>query len=125
MVLFDDVVTTARTLCQAAEAIRRNGAKDVYAGVTHGIFAPGAMERIEQSPIRELVVTDTICHSPDSIGRQCAGALGGRTAGGGGRAHPRGALAQFAVRLNARPAHGAPAAAGPGSRRDGRGARPA
>jgi len=68
VVLFDDLVTTARTLCQAAEAVRRNGAKDVYAGVTHGVFAPGAMERLEKSCIRELVVTDTIYHPPDSIG---------------------------------------------------------
>lgn len=66
VVLFDDVVTTARTLCQAAEAIRRNGGRDVYAGVTHGVFAPGALERVEQSPIRELVITDTICHPPGS-----------------------------------------------------------
>ncbi len=61
-VLFDDVVTTARTLCQAAEAIRDQGAKEIYAGVTHGVFAPGALERIGASPIRELVITDTVCH---------------------------------------------------------------
>ena len=66
VVLFDDVVTTARTLCQAAEAIHRNGGRDVYAGVTHGIFAPGALERIQQSPLKELVITDTICHPPGS-----------------------------------------------------------
>ncbi len=59
-VLFDDVVTTARTLCQAAETIRAAGSKDVYAGVTHGVFSPGAIERIEQSPIRELVITNSV-----------------------------------------------------------------
>jgi len=62
VVLFDDVVTTARTLCQAAEAIRAQGAREIYAGVTHGMFSPGALERIGQSGIRELVVTDTVCH---------------------------------------------------------------
>jgi ribose-phosphate pyrophosphokinase len=46
IVLFDDLVTTARTLCQAAEALRAKGARDIYAGVTHGIFAPGALERL-------------------------------------------------------------------------------
>ena len=61
-VLFDDVVTTAGTLCQAAEAIRAQGARDIYAGVTHGVFSPGAMERLAQSPIKELVITDTVCH---------------------------------------------------------------
>ncbi len=68
VVLFDDVVTTARTLCQAAEAITAQGAVEVYAGVTHGMFAPGALERIEASPIRELVVSDTIGHAPESLG---------------------------------------------------------
>jgi ribose-phosphate pyrophosphokinase len=61
-VLFDDVVTTARTLCQAAEAIRAQGARDIYAGVTHGVFSPGALDRIVASPIKELVITDTVSH---------------------------------------------------------------
>jgi ribose-phosphate pyrophosphokinase len=61
-VLFDDVVTTARTLCQAAEAIRGSGAKEIFAGVTHGVFGPGALDRIAASPIRELVITDTVNH---------------------------------------------------------------
>ena len=63
VVMFDDVVTTARTLCQAAEALRRNGALEIRAGVTHGVFCPGSVERIERSPIQELVVTDTLDHS--------------------------------------------------------------
>ena len=63
VVMFDDVVTTARTLCQAAEALRRNGAREIRGGVTHGVFCPGSIERIEQSPIQELVVTDTLDHS--------------------------------------------------------------
>jgi ribose-phosphate pyrophosphokinase len=67
VVLFDDLVTTARTLCQAAETIRAHGGLDVYAGVTHGIFAPGALERLRRSPIKELVITDTICHPPESL----------------------------------------------------------
>jgi ribose-phosphate pyrophosphokinase len=61
-VLFDDVVTTAGTLCQAAEAVRAQGAKQIYAGVTHGVFSPGALERVEASPIKELVITDTVNH---------------------------------------------------------------
>jgi len=61
-VLFDDLVTTGGTLCQAAETIREQGARDIYAGVTHGVFSPGALARIEQSPIKELVITDTVNH---------------------------------------------------------------
>lgn len=66
-VLFDDVVTTARTLCQAADAIRAQGAKRIYAGVTHGVFCPGSLERIGESPITEVVVTDTLHHEPSSL----------------------------------------------------------
>ena len=61
-VLFDDVVTTARTLCQAAEAIRRDGAREIYAGVTHGVFSPDSLSRIADSGIKELVITDTVNH---------------------------------------------------------------
>jgi ribose-phosphate pyrophosphokinase len=67
IVMFDDVVTTARTLCQAAVAMRAQGAKDIYAGVTHGVFCPGAFERIADSPIKEVVVTDTLNHEPGSL----------------------------------------------------------
>ncbi len=63
VVMFDDVVTTARTLCQAAEALKANGALEIRAGVTHGVFCPGSFEHVARSPIRELVVTDTIDHS--------------------------------------------------------------
>ena len=62
-VLFDDLVTTAGTLCQAAEAIRAQGALDISAGVTHGVFSASAFERVARSPIKELVITDTIDHS--------------------------------------------------------------
>jgi len=63
IVMFDDVVTTARTLCQAAEALKKNGALAIRAGVTHGVLCPDAFERVERSPIVELVVTDTLDHS--------------------------------------------------------------
>ena len=67
VVMFDDVVTTARTLCQAAAAMRRHGALDIYAGVTHGVFCPGSLERIDESPIKEIVVTDTLNHGPNTL----------------------------------------------------------
>ncbi|MEO5617692.1 MAG: ribose-phosphate pyrophosphokinase [Candidatus Eisenbacteria bacterium] len=62
VILFDDVVTTARTLCQAAEAIRNAGAVDIYAGVTHGVFGPSSLDRIQASPIKELMITDSVNH---------------------------------------------------------------
>ena len=66
-VLFDDVVTTGSTLCQAAEAIRSAGAREIYAGVTHGVMSPSARERIARSPIKELVVTDTVQHEQGTL----------------------------------------------------------
>jgi len=62
VVLFDDLVTTASTLCLAAEAIRAQGALDIYAGVTHGVFSASAFGRIAKSPIKEIVTTDTLDH---------------------------------------------------------------
>jgi ribose-phosphate pyrophosphokinase len=66
-VLFDDVVTTGSTLCQAAEAIRVAGAREIYAGVTHGVLSGSAREKLIKSPIKELVVTDTVQHDPATL----------------------------------------------------------
>jgi ribose-phosphate pyrophosphokinase len=61
-VFFDDMISTARTLCQAAEAIKQRGALHIYAGASHGVFCDGALDRIAGSPIEEVVVTDTLHH---------------------------------------------------------------
>jgi ribose-phosphate pyrophosphokinase len=59
-VLIDDLVDTAGTLCQAAEALKEQGAKRVVAYITHPVLSGKAVERIESSQLDELVVTDTI-----------------------------------------------------------------
>ncbi len=58
--LIDDLVDTAGTLCEAAKALKENGAKRVLAYCTHPVLSGGAVERISNSPLDELVVTDTI-----------------------------------------------------------------
>jgi ribose-phosphate pyrophosphokinase len=58
--IVDDMVDTAGTLVKAAEALKINGAEAVYATATHAVLSGPAIERIEASPIRELVVTNTI-----------------------------------------------------------------
>ena len=58
--LVDDMIDTAGTITQGAEALVKNGAKEVYACCTHGVFSGPALERIEKSPIKELAVLDTI-----------------------------------------------------------------
>jgi ribose-phosphate pyrophosphokinase len=60
VVLVDDIVDTAGTLAKASNIIMDNGANSVRAICTHPLFSNDAMERIEKSPITEMVVTDTI-----------------------------------------------------------------
>lgn len=60
VVLVDDIVDTAGTLTKAANIIMDNGANSVRAMCTHPVFSNDALERIEKSPILEMVVTDTI-----------------------------------------------------------------
>lgn len=59
-VLVDDMVDTAGTLCQAAQALKDEGAKRVVAYITHAVLSGPAVERIAKSTLDELVVTDTI-----------------------------------------------------------------
>ena len=65
-ILLDDIVDTAGSLCGAAKAIKElGGAKDVYACATHGVLSGPAIERIEDSPIKELLLLDTIPYPAD------------------------------------------------------------
>lgn len=64
--MVDDMIDTAGTICQGAEALVKNGAKEVYACCTHGVFSGPAMERITKSPIKELAVLDTI-NMPEEV----------------------------------------------------------
>lgn len=59
-ILIDDIVDTAGTITLGAEALIKNGAVEVYAAATHGVLSGPAIERIEASPIKELIITDTI-----------------------------------------------------------------
>jgi ribose-phosphate pyrophosphokinase len=59
-ILVDDIVDSGGTLCNAADALLAQGAKDVYGYITHGVLSGGAVTRIAKSSLKELVVTDTI-----------------------------------------------------------------
>ena len=63
--IVDDEVDTAATLVATAEIVLSNGATEVYASATHPILSGPAVQRIEESPIKELVVTDTIPLRPE------------------------------------------------------------
>jgi ribose-phosphate pyrophosphokinase len=60
-ILFDDIVDSAGTLCNAAEALKKAGATSVAAYVTHGVLSGPAIERVAKSSLTSLVITDTIC----------------------------------------------------------------
>jgi ribose-phosphate pyrophosphokinase len=59
-VMVDDLTTTAGTLCSAAKVLKENGAKDVYAAVTHATITEEGVARLKNSSISELIVTDTV-----------------------------------------------------------------
>ena len=59
-VIFDDEISTAGTLMETVNVLSKYGAKNIYAAATHGILVGEAIERIKNSPIKELVVTDTV-----------------------------------------------------------------
>ena len=59
-ILVDDIVDSAGTLCNAAEALINNGALEVYAYITHGVLSGGAVSRVTNSKLKELVITDSI-----------------------------------------------------------------
>jgi ribose-phosphate pyrophosphokinase len=65
-ILVDDLVDTAGTLCQAAQALKEEGATKVVAYITHPVLSGGAVERISKSALDELVVTDTIPLGPEA-----------------------------------------------------------
>jgi ribose-phosphate pyrophosphokinase len=58
--LIDDIVDSGGTLCNAAEALLKNGATSVTAYITHGVLSGGAVARISSSKLKELVITDSI-----------------------------------------------------------------
>lgn len=67
VILIDDMIDTAGTIAQAADALKTFGAKEVYACCTHPLLSGPAIERIEKSAIKELIVTNTIALPEEKI----------------------------------------------------------
>ncbi|MDP1700671.1 MAG: ribose-phosphate pyrophosphokinase [Aestuariivirga sp.] len=59
-IMIDDIVDSGGTLCNAAEALLAQGAKDVSAYITHGVLSGGAVARVTSSKLKHLVITDSI-----------------------------------------------------------------
>jgi ribose-phosphate pyrophosphokinase len=60
VLMFDDMISTAGTVCEAAKLVKDKGAKDVIAAATHGLFVGAAVEKLMASPISKVVVTNTV-----------------------------------------------------------------
>lgn len=58
--MFDDMISTAGSICSAADLVHRLGAKEIHVAATHGVFAGQAIERLATSPVDSVVITDTI-----------------------------------------------------------------
>lgn len=58
--MFDDMISTAGSICGAARVLRENGAREIHVAATHGVLCGPALERLEESPIATVVITDSI-----------------------------------------------------------------
>ncbi|MBU1767597.1 MAG: ribose-phosphate pyrophosphokinase [Candidatus Omnitrophica bacterium] len=66
VVIVDDMIDTGGTIIQAAEAIKKGGAKDVYVCSTHGVFSKDALNNLQKSVLKEIIVTNTIPQNKES-----------------------------------------------------------
>ncbi len=66
-IIVDDLIDTAGTLCNAARAVKNAGARSVVACAAHGVLSGPAVQRIMDSPLDEVVVTDSIGHGPETL----------------------------------------------------------
>ncbi|MEM7034215.1 MAG: ribose-phosphate pyrophosphokinase [Chloroflexota bacterium] len=66
-IIFDDEIDTAGTMVQAMSFLKAEGANDIYACVTHSVFSGPAVERLQNSPAKEVVATNTIALPPEKI----------------------------------------------------------
>jgi len=60
VVIVDDLVASGGTLCEAADALKENGARNIYASITHGVLSGNAIENIANSSLEKLIITDTV-----------------------------------------------------------------
>jgi len=67
-IIMDDMIDTAGTITQAADALMKHGAKEVYACCTHPVLSGPAIERLKKAPIKEVIVTNTIPLSDEARG---------------------------------------------------------
>jgi len=67
-ILFDDMIDTGGSIIHGAEALLKRGAAEVYAACSHGVLSGGAPEHLAASPIKKVIITDTIPLPPQDTG---------------------------------------------------------
>ncbi len=65
--MFDDMISTAGSICGAAELVKKKGAKEIHVAASHGVFAGPAIERLQKAPVDSIVVTDSIPIKPENM----------------------------------------------------------
>ena len=68
-IVIDDICDTAGSLVAGCQILKDHGAKDIYTGITHGVFSRDALAKIEKSTIKEMVITDTIALTPEQAAK--------------------------------------------------------
>jgi ribose-phosphate pyrophosphokinase len=63
--IFDDMISTAGSICGAAEVMHQHGARQIFLAATHGLLVGNALERLHEAPIDGLILTDTIPMPPE------------------------------------------------------------
>jgi len=71
VLMCDDIIATAGTVCGAAKLVKERGAEKIYVGATHGVFAGKALKILSEAPLDEIVVTDTIPQNEETKKVSC------------------------------------------------------
>ncbi len=66
-IIFDDIIDTAGTIAEASKLLKKKGAKDIYVCAAHGLFNGEAMKRLNDAPVKEVIVTNSVEKKPNSI----------------------------------------------------------
>jgi ribose-phosphate pyrophosphokinase len=67
VIMIDDIIDTAGTIVQGARALKDWGAKDIYICCTHPVLSGPALSRLEEAPVKEVLVTNTIIVPPEKM----------------------------------------------------------
>jgi ribose-phosphate pyrophosphokinase len=95
-IMFDDMIDTGGSVIHGAEALLERGAAEVYAACTHGVLSGGAPERLAASPIKRVIVTDTIpLASQDTSGKIVSVSVAGLLADAIGRIHSESSVSEI------------------------------